>query len=313
VPEKESPIGWIAPFLEPSLSEPYLRLPANLTSNDRVVILTPLRDASKQLKHFSDQLAKLTYPHHLVSVYFGEDGSSDDTFDIANQIANQLVRRHGFRDAKVFKLPINGNKSDRQTRHFPSKQIERRSHLAKARNLLTKLALKDEEWILWIDSDVGYFRDDVIQQFLFSDKDVMVASALVSKIDLGYFRTYGVFDRNTRRLKTASNGIKQYSTYVNDLKAEGREAKIDLVGACMLMIRADCLRKGLNFPEEPYMPDGIMVQFEGLESEGLGQLARDMGFEVYGLPFLEIYHLYDPDIKENWILNFLYFLYKLFL
>ncbi|XP_045208330.2 uncharacterized protein LOC123560133 [Mercenaria mercenaria] len=309
VPEKQSPIGWIVPVLEPSLSEPYLQLPVNQTFKEHVVILSPLRDASKRIKHFSEQLSKINYPHQLVSIYFGEEGSTDDTLEVATQMATKLKQDYGFRNTKVFKLPIKGNSSNRKTRHFPSKQIERRSHLAKARNLLTKFALKDEEWVLWIDSDVGQFRPDIIQQFLFSNKDVMVASALVSKVDLGYFKTYGVFDRNTRRLHTEDGGRSQYSTYVNDLKAEGREAKVDLVGACMLMIKADCLRKGLVFPEEPYMPNGVMVEFEGLESEGLAQLAKGMGFEVYGLPFLEIYHQYDPDRKENWILNFLYLIY----
>lgn len=312
VPEKESSIGWHVPLLDSSLSSQYLKLPYNTIYTDKIVILSPVRDASNFLQHFGNELSKLSYPHHLISVFFGEDGSSDNTFDIARDVVFNLKNKHGFRNAAVYKLPVQGNKSTRKTRHFLSQQQERRSHLAKVRNRLTELSLTDEEWVLWIDSDVHYFRADIIQQFLHSNKDVMVASALVSKVDLASFRTFGVYDRNTRRIDTDYKTMTQYSIYLNDLKAEGREAKVDLVGACTLMIRAVCVRKGLVFPEGPYMPKGVMIAFEGLESEGLGQMAKDMGLQVYGLPFVEVYHVYDPPTKEGVLKNLLYFLYSAF-
>jgi hypothetical protein len=38
--------------------------------------------------------------------------------------------------------------------------------------------------------------------------------------------------------------------YLPDLRAEGRVVPIDGVGGCTLLIRADCHRKGLDFPEK---------------------------------------------------------------
>lgn len=274
------------PFLEPDVQEPYLSLPENKEYTDGVVILTPLRDAEEYLQPFAEQLNSLSYPHHLMSVYFAEEGSSDDTYMKGQKIAQQLRAQYGFKNASIFKLPITGNNISRENRHDKSIQISRRSHIAKARNLLTNLALKDEKWILWIDADMIKLRPDIVQQFLFCDKDVMVASTLREIILFKGILSLANYDLNSFN-ETVVDAIP-YRLHTHDFKAAGRAVPIQFVGASVLMLKSNCVRKGLHFPESViYSPNSLV---RGIESEGLGMLARQMGFGVYVLPFLECFH-----------------------
>jgi mannan polymerase complexes MNN9 subunit/mannan polymerase II complex ANP1 subunit len=277
------------PILDEHLVEHYFKLPPNSNYTDEVLILTPIRDAAHLMEKFGAILQKLTYPHHLIRVGFGEDGSVDNTLEVATNVAKDLKTKYDFKDAMVFQLPIKGKRFSRSRRHDDDIQIERRSHLAKVRNMLTERALKREQWILWIDIDVVEIRNDVIEQFIYSNKDVMVASVFFKKVPFRIFQkavVYELFERNSFN-ETVQNG-HAYRLYPHDFKSYGREVPIQFVGSCLLMVRADCIRKGLNFPESVITSPESLVK--AIESEGLGMLARKMGFGVYTLPFLEAFH-----------------------
>ncbi len=68
--------------------------------------------------------------------------------------------------------------------------------------------------------------------------------------------------------------------------------ELDAVGATVLLVKADLHRDGLVFPpflygrESPWMRPGRGE----VETEGLGMMARDMGYRAWGLPFLEVRH-----------------------
>lgn len=277
------------PVLETHLSKPYLILPET-TYKDKVLILSPLRNAAKFLPTFAEQLSHLDYPHSLIRIGFAEEGSSDDSFRIATEIASALKTNHGFSNATVYKLQISGNNFTLADRRDIQIELQRRGHMARARNILASLALTDEKWILWIDVDVKIFRPDLIKQFLYSDKDVMVASALAeytSKYLSHEATAYRDYDLNSFN-ESIING-KAVRLQAHDFKAMGREVPIQFVGACALMLRADCVRRGLHFPEKIIRSPKSEVQ--AIESEGLGLLARQMGFGVFVLPFLEVYHV----------------------
>jgi peptide chain release factor subunit 1 len=67
--------------------------------------------------------------------------------------------------------------------------------------------------------------------------------------------------------------------------------RLSAVGGTMLLVKADVHRDGLVFPAFRYgLPsEGIRPGGE-IETEGLAVMARDMGFECWGLPQLEIVH-----------------------
>ncbi|XP_053403390.1 uncharacterized protein LOC123555092 [Mercenaria mercenaria] len=282
------------PYLSHKVASKYLELP-NIEYKDKIAILTPLRNAEYALEQYAKQIVNLTYPHALISIYFGEDGSNDKTFEKGNQIVQQLKRRNNFAEVAALKLNISGGIHELvQVRHLKESQQYRREHIALARNRLLRFALKQNkfDYILWIDSDVAEIPPDLVQQMLFAKSDVVATSCLMRS--LGYKMKY---DRNSWRETNAS--IKQQSELepdylvvegfgrslriaLPDLKSEGRVVPLDGVGGCALMIKADCHRSGLQFPEVVYK--------HHIETEGLAKMARDMGYSVVGLPFVEVFH-----------------------
>ena len=286
----------IVPFISNHITESYLCLPKR-NYTERIIILSPIRNVENVFGGYVDMIAKLSYPHDLISVYFGEDGSKDQTFARASEACKTLETEHSIHKALALKFNITGGigSKDWFEVHVEHSQFDRRSHLAKARNFLLKSALElaDSDYILWLDSDVGIIPTDIIQQLLVGNSDVVTTSSLYKN-----GKHKHVFDRNSWREtkesleaqeKLADDALvlEGYHTtrriFLPDLKAEGRVVPLDGVGGCALMIKTACHRKGLQFPEKLYK--------HHLETEGLAKMAKDMGFSVNGLPWVEVVHL----------------------
>lgn len=259
---------------------------------ETVVILTPIHDSEKSLMNFVREINSLNYPRHLISVVFGEDGSHDETLNVAHELAKDL-KDFGFARTEVLHFNISGQVAGHWHEiHHITVQYARRKHLAQARNLLLKGGLKNEKYVLWIDSDIGSLPPDLIQQLMYADKDVVTPICL--------FTSGGrdrVYDKNTwRETKQSLKDQKRLGPYdlvvegygetsrifLPDLRGEGRVVPIDGVGGCSLMIKSYCHKKGLIFPEEIYD--------HHIETEGLAKMAKKMNFGVFGLPFVTVYH-----------------------
>lgn len=259
---------------------------------DRILILTPVSNSAKRLAHYFGMLCTLSYPHQLISVALGEDSSTDKTFEIAQTMAQRF--QPYFDSIKVFHFEDKMNRQPLFSRHDSDLQLERRAHLAHARNQLLVRALDDHDWVLWIDSDVKFVPQDLIQHLLSAKSDITVPSCM-------YRESSGkvlVYDRNTWRETNRSLEFQRikprdylmlegYSLsmriYLPYLAHEGVKVPIDGVGGCVLLVRADCHRKGLNFP--PFV-------FEHhIETEGLAKMAAKMGFSVVGLPMVSVFHV----------------------
>lgn len=284
----------VVPYLNDSITEVYLRIPKR-TYKYKIVILTPVCDVAHLIEGYVKALSSLTYPHELISVYFGEDSSSDRTLDMAKLMAKELVVKHRFSKADVFHLNnsggVHGNWMDV---HDKLSQLKRRSHLAKSRNLLLRkgLTLDKFDYVFWVDSDIKTLPSDLIQQLLFAEADVVVPSCLFAQ---GRYKK--VFDKNSWRETPTSiedqrklpddilivEGYSHsYRIFLPDLKLEGRIVSLDGVGGCALMIKESCHRSGLVFPEEVYS--------HHIETEGLAKLATSMGYSVKGMPWVEVFH-----------------------
>lgn len=278
--------------VDPSVAKEMLKY-AKEIHTAKVLILSPIHNVEKLLPHYADMLRSLTYPRHLISVALGEDSSTDNTMNVAKQIGRELSRHF----TKVFTIHLNitgGIHGDWETIHDRDTQLSRRSHLAEARNLLLKASLKDEDWVLWVDSDVGSMPPDIIQQLLSAHKDIVAPSCVMKDPENGQKRIY---DKNTWR-ETKQSLERQmslqpedlvlegygpsYRIWLSNLRSEGRVVPLDGVGGCTLLIRADCHRKGLVFPNYVYN--------HHIETEGLAKMAKDMKFSVYGMPFVEVMH-----------------------
>ncbi len=244
-------------------------------ATDTVLILTPLKDAAPHLATHVRLLTTLTYPHRQISFGFLEGDSRDDTADRLSGELRQLRREFAgadlWRRDFGFALPPGTHRSD------PRIQPERRRVLARARNHLLSHALRDQDWVLWLDVDLTFYPPDIIERLLDVGKRIVLPHCV---LDPGG----PTFDQNAWRDKG------RY--HLDDLRDEGAVVPLDTVGGTMLLIRADLHRDGLIFPPFPYRPGHPRARGgEGeLETEGLGLMAADMGETCWGLPHLEIIH-----------------------
>ena len=249
----------------------------------RVLILTPVKNAVQDAEGYFARLRALCYPANLLSVGILESDSSDDTFETFRKYCQEYSQH--FRSVRIWKKDFDYQIPPDLPRWEPSIQLQRRAILARSRNHLLFHALDDEDWVLWLDSDVIEYPADIIQRLLSYDKDIVqphcVKKYCGPSFDLNAWRDHG-------RL------------FLHDLRPEGEIIPIDAVGGTMLLIRADCHRDGLVFPPFLYGKHNGKVRVRGdihlpneegeVETEGLGILASDMNFQCWALPHLEIIH-----------------------
>ncbi len=253
----------------------------------RVLILTPVKNASPFLETYFSALEKLTYPRELISLGFLESDSRDDTYERIAEHAARLSSR--YRRVGVWKRDFGFEMPESTPRWSPPWEMERRSILARSRNHLLFHALADEDWVLWIDADVIDYPADILERLLATGKDIVHPHCLTKPAN----EPARTFDLNAWR--------DRGSLHMDDLRAEGDLVPLDSVGGTMLLVRADAHRDGLIFPPFLYGSRNPRIRerqvFPGsegeIETEGLGVMADDMGYECWGMPNLEILHYSD--------------------
>jgi hypothetical protein len=251
-----------------------------------ILILTPVKNAADFFPQYWQNLLDLTYPRDKISLGFLESDSTDTTFNLLEENLPWLQQQ--FRNVHLYRR--NFNFQPTQPRWKARIQFQRRSILAKSRNFLLHQALRDEDWVLWLDVDVVDYPNDIIEQLLETGKEIFVPNCVFS---LGGKS----FDLNTFKWKPDAQ-FQDWTPYIIDgilqpPKGEGRFylenlreyeiIEVDAVGGTMLLIKADIHREGLIFPSFSY-------KFY-IETEGLAMMAKDMGYTCWGLPQLEIVHI----------------------
>jgi len=249
--------------------------------DSKVLVLTPMKKAAQYLDGYFAALEALSYPHELVSLGILEGDSSDDTFE---QLQVRLLSScKDFRSKRLFKKDFGFVMPHGVPRFEAVYQLQRRAVLARARNHLLFRALRDEDWVLWLDVDIIEYPSDILQRLIELDLDIVHPNCVC---DYGNVS----FDLNA----WCDNG----RVHMHELRGRGR-VRLDSVGATMLLVRADRHRDGLVFPPffygarsrwvrtpNPWLGD----QVGEIESEGFAMMAKDMGIECWGLPDLEIRH-----------------------
>lgn len=160
-----------------------------------VVILTPTKNARRHVGRLLGLLGNLTYPKRLISLAFLDSDSDDsasavEEAEVATLAAAGVlpgfttahergalrassraswratgslyallravpsVRAAGFASLRIFQRDF-GLPLPKGDRHAPEFQLARREVLARSRNTLLAAGLRDEDWALWIDSDVA--------------------------------------------------------------------------------------------------------------------------------------------------------------
>ena len=267
----------VAPAI-PIAAKPALEWP-------KIMVATPLKDAAPFLENFFSNLALTDYPLDKITVALLESDSRDATPALARELLGNYAKRlAGTRFIKRdFGFEIQGDRSR------TGLQRQRRSILARSRNLLVETALQDEEWVLWIDADVQSWPTDIVRRLLATGRSIVTPHCVKG------VRSGPSFDTNSFVFRDPElrdgpghlvDGLQQpprgeTRLYLDSFR-DRDEVRLDSVGGTMLLVQADLHRDGLRFPARPYR--GF------IETEGLAQMAREFGVDCWGLPRVEIIH-----------------------
>lgn len=250
---------------------------------EKILVLTPLKDAADLAMDYCERLSRLNYPPELLSIGLLESDSQDGTYEVFDKALSNL-KKH-WRRVDLWKHDFDYKIPTGFLRWHADIQLKRREILARSRNELLSRSLKDEDWVLWLDADVIDYPRDIIEQLLSYGKDILHPHCVLD---------YGeqTFDRNAWRDKGR--------VHMESLRGRELLAPLDAVGGTMLLIRADLHRRGLIFPPLPYGRDNPRIRDSGacydpanpgeVETEGLAIMASDMNVQCWGLPDLEIRH-----------------------
>lgn len=155
--------------------------------NATVLIVSPMHNRAHQSKgemamdRYFRLLSKLDYPKELISLAVLEGDSTDNTY-AELQTSMARLKGAGYRRLMLLQkdwgYTVPGGKEER---HRHVHQLSRRAHLARLRNHLVVTALRDEEWVLWLDADLWSYPPDLIQQLQSAGKDFVVPHCVVEK------------------------------------------------------------------------------------------------------------------------------------
>lgn len=248
---------------------------------DRVLVLTPVKDAVAHLPRYLELLGRLDHDPSRLSLGFLEGDSRDGTHDWLTARLPELRERY----RRVTLLRHDHGFRPEGPRWAPAIQRRRREVLARSRNRLLSGALGDEDWVLWLDADLVDYPPDLPARLLAAGRDIVVPHCVLPDgrtFDLNSFRLEG----ETEDPRHLADGIFQPPRgagrrYLGDFPGE-EAVPLHGVGGTALLVRADLHREGLCFP--PYSHRGY------IETEGLAAMARDMGVTAWGLPGLRIVH-----------------------
>lgn len=162
---------------------PIKSTPKGAVVGERVLILTPLRDASAFLNKYFDLISELTYPHELIDLAFLVGDSTDDTLAVLSAELERVQKMEevAFRSAMIvqkdFGVVVN---MDIEEKHGFEAQGPRRKAIARARNYLLTAALKPEHsWVYWRDVDIVDSPKKILEDFMAHDKDILVPSMFI--------------------------------------------------------------------------------------------------------------------------------------
>jgi cellulose synthase/poly-beta-1,6-N-acetylglucosamine synthase-like glycosyltransferase len=158
--------------------------PRAISNQERVLILTPLRNAAPYLTKYFDLLSDLTYPHDLIDLAFLVGDSNDETLAVLASELDRVQKRGDkirFRSATIVQKDFGvGVDMDVQKKHAFAAQGQRRKAMGRARNYLLSAALKSEHsWVYWRDVDIQDSPKTILEDFMTHDRDILVPSISV--------------------------------------------------------------------------------------------------------------------------------------
>ncbi|KAL8800653.1 MAG: hypothetical protein Q9182_005023 [Xanthomendoza sp. 2 TL-2023] len=284
---------------------------------------------------FFAHLRNFTYPHHLIDLAFLVSDSKDRTLSLLSQMLNELQNdpdpKQPYGEISILEKDF-GQKvnQDVESRHGFAAQASRRKLMAQARNWLLSAALRPtHSWVYWRDVDVETAPFTILEDLMRHNKDVIVPNVWRPLPDwLGGEQPYDLnsWQESETALALADTldedaviveGYAEYATwrphlaYLRDPYGDpDMEMEIDGVGGVSILAKARVFRSGVHFPAFSFEKH---AETEGFGKVCLGafswnkvdmpgsqclQMAKRMGFSVFGLPHYTVWHLYEPSVDD---------------
>ncbi|RKP23797.1 hypothetical protein SYNPS1DRAFT_7299, partial [Syncephalis pseudoplumigaleata] len=259
-----------------------------------LLILTPLKNAAHLLDRHFELLDQMDYAKQQISLAFLVGDSIDDTHEALRHKLQAI--QHLYRRITLLRRDFNYELPNERRKAYTEQQM-RRSIMARARNHLVMGALQDEHWVLWWDVDLVEVPADAVRTMMAHDRDIITANCYWRWID-GSLQPYDLnawHETDESRAWAQSRdpdelfleGYKEMWThrrYLSDYDSDPTQTivPLDSVGGTLLLVKAEVHRSGILFPP--------LVYKHQIETEGFGRMARDAGYDIYGLPHLKILH-----------------------
>jgi len=123
-----------------------------------VLVAAPLRNEEQNLPRFLNLLESLDYPKNLLSFAFVVGDSTDKTYEKLVEWKNS----HPNLKIWIKKLDLGMDKT----------KFER---LAISRNTIVEEALKDEDYVFWLEADIETLPPETLKLLIEDDKDIVAA------------------------------------------------------------------------------------------------------------------------------------------
>lgn len=156
---------------------------------DRILILTPLRDAAPYIDRYFRLLSELTYLHRSIDLAFLVGDSKDGTLGVLQDEVKRLQAPSSpfrFRSAMIIEKDFGDDLSQSvEERHSFKAQGTRRKGIGRARNYLLYAALRPEHrWVYWRDVDIVENPATVIEDLMKHDRDIIVPSERLMRLSI---------------------------------------------------------------------------------------------------------------------------------
>lgn len=278
----------------------------SIDGGKRVLILTPMAKFHQQ---YWDNLMQLTYPKKEIDLGFIIPRTIEGDKSLVELEAAIRATSDATKYNKITILRQDKDSLKYQNergRHALSVQKVRRSSMAQARNSLLSTTLAyDINWVLWLDADIVETEPTLLQDLIAIDKPVLAANC---------FQRFFAEDRGKMSMRPydfnnwaeSQEGLRIASTLGEDeIIVEGYTematyrplmghfyvprgdkdtyVELDGVGGTCLLVDANVHRDGANFPIFPFN--------HLIETEGFAQMAKKLGYGVFGLPNYLVFHL----------------------
>lgn len=193
-----------------------------------MLIATLFKNSSRFLDRYFELLLSLSYPRDLISLGFLESDSEDGT-DMRLCSAEERLREM-FRCVTIVSKNFDF-KLKPEHRHRDEIQVQRQNVFSDSRNHLIKTCLRDEDYVLWIDSDFKWYPRNMIQHFLGDKVDIVGAVAMCEGklYDLGTMKYGKPLDQ------------------LEEAKSTKGLIEVDQVVGPVYMVNAKIYRKGIGY------------------------------------------------------------------